>query len=112
MHTIQHLTSTQLRDLERELNAERARLERSIAATAAVSGVGDDEDAAASGGGTDEDVELRVRVRERHQAVSGALRRLAERAYGLCAGCQEPIPFGRLLVMPESERCVACGGAA
>lgn len=111
MHTIQHLSPTQLRDLERELRAECARLERSMAAADAAGGAGDDADAAALAG-ADEDAELRLRVRERHQAVRGALRRLADGGYGLCAGCQEPVPFGRLLVMPEVERCVACGAAA
>ncbi len=103
MHTIQALTPAQRRDLERELKAERVRLERSIAAMAATDGVGDDE-------GDDGDV--RILVHERHQAIGAALRRLDDGVYGLCTGCQEPIPFGRLLVMPESERCVACGTAA
>ena len=28
--------------------------------------------------------------------------------FGLCQMCEEPIPFARLMVMPESELCVAC----
>jgi len=28
--------------------------------------------------------------------------------FGLCAQCEEPIPFGRLLLIPESKNCVAC----
>lgn len=112
MHTTQFLTPAQLRDLERELHAERARLERSIAASDAANGVGDEHAPAMPGADDGDDVAVHLRVRERHQAVRGALRRLADGVYGLCTGCQEPIPFGRLLVMPEGERCVACGGVA
>ena len=28
--------------------------------------------------------------------------------FGLCRECEEPIPFARLMVMPESVLCVAC----
>ena len=28
--------------------------------------------------------------------------------FGLCRECEEPIPFKRLLIMPESKFCVAC----
>ena len=28
--------------------------------------------------------------------------------FGLCRECDEPIPIGRLMVMPESDLCVAC----
>ena len=30
--------------------------------------------------------------------------------FGLCAGCEEPIPFARLMTMPESGFCVQCAG--
>ncbi|MBI9087231.1 MAG: TraR/DksA C4-type zinc finger protein [Desulfobacterales bacterium] len=30
--------------------------------------------------------------------------------FGLCAGCEEPIPFKRLMTMPESAFCVQCAG--
>ena len=28
--------------------------------------------------------------------------------FGMCNNCEEPIPFKRLLIMPESKFCVAC----
>ncbi len=28
--------------------------------------------------------------------------------FGLCRECDEPIPFKRLMVMPETELCVTC----
>ena len=44
-------------------------------------------------------------------AVSEALRRIQTAGYGLCADCQEPIPFERLKVEPWALRCVACESA-
>lgn len=100
------LTQSQLRQLEAELLAERARLERSMtaplgdaAADAEVAGDPDDELGAA----------LRSRTASRHDAVRAAMQRLADGTYGRCTDCGQGIPFGRLLVMPESERCLACG---
>ncbi len=111
MSAPRHLTRAQLRALERELRAERARLERSSTARAAT----DDTrlplgsvlraPANAEGGLA---VALEARTLARHEAVVDALRRLAAGTYGVCAGCHEPIPYGRLLVMPEATHCVAC----
>jgi len=28
--------------------------------------------------------------------------------FGLCAECEEPIPFARLMIMPEAGLCVQC----
>ena len=36
------------------------------------------------------------------------LEQLDDPGFGICAGCDEPIPFGRLMVMPESKMCVTC----
>jgi RNA polymerase-binding transcription factor DksA len=117
MQTTGSLTRSQLRQLEAELGAERARLERSMSVAAAAHGVAalaSQEQGGVPGGEPDDDVDvaLRGRVRARHEAVRAALRRIETGTYGRCAGCGEPIPFGRLLVMPESERCVACGALA
>jgi len=30
--------------------------------------------------------------------------------FGLCAECGEPIPIGRIMLMPESRMCVKCAG--
>ena len=117
MQTTRSLTPAQLRDLEAELHAERARLERSMAVTAEATGgttLVSEGDGAPDGGDSAGDVDVAVRssVQARHEAIRAALRRLDEGSYGTCTECQEPIPFGRLLVMPESERCVACGPLA
>ena len=44
-----------------------------------------------------------------HAAVVSALNRLAQGTYGICVVCQESIPYGRLLAMPETTYCVSCG---
>ena len=28
--------------------------------------------------------------------------------YGLCQNCKQPIPMGRLMMLPESNKCVDC----
>jgi DnaK suppressor protein len=113
MTASQRLTNKQLRELERELLAERARLERSLE-------IQSDGDASAA---SILDVEPRVPVSEeggvalalatrthgRYAAIVDALTRLTAGTYGICAGCNGRIPFGRLLVMPEATRCVTCG---
>ena len=53
---------------------------------------------------------LQERERARLAALVGALRRLEEGSYGVCTGCDDPIPFERLLVMPETSSCSACAG--
>lgn len=110
------LTRSQLRELEAELQRERARLARSLAG-AAPPGGSPDGDAHLAGievqapANTDGGlaVALESRVHARHAAIVDALVRLEQGLYGRCASCQEPIPYGRLLVMPEAMHCIACG---
>lgn len=104
------LTIAQLRELERELRSEQARLERSTAvregptdATSPWSVLRAPTDA--EGGLA---VALESRSLARYETLTGALRRLAEGTYGRCASCGNPIPYGRLAVMPEAMHCVAC----
>ncbi len=40
--------------------------------------------------------------------INRALARIDAGEFGICAGCGEPIPAGRLAVMPTSEYCVQC----
>ena len=109
------LTQAQLRDLEDELRSERARLERSIATR-----MGAHDAAPTTGsilrGGTQAQgglaVALETRIFDRHQMFDSALRRLEEGTYGVCVSCRNPIPYGRLLAMPEATYCVGCGAGA
>ena len=114
MNAARRLAPAQLRDLEDELRSQRARLERSIAtrlgADDAVPATGSvyRGSAQAEGGLA---VALETRMFDRHQMLDDALRRLEEGTYGVCVGCHTPIPYGRLLAMPEATYCVSCGAA-
>ena len=112
MNAAHHLTQAQLRDLEDELRTERARLERSIAtrigaddATPTTGSVLAEGSQAAGGLA----VALETRIFDRHEMLDSALRRLETGTYGVCVSCHNPIPYGRLLVMPEATYCVGCG---
>jgi len=37
-----------------------------------------------------------------------ALRAMDDPDFGLCRECEEPIPFARLMAMPESDLCIRC----
>ena len=51
---------------------------------------------------------LLAATRRSVEQVSGALRRIAEGAYGQCAGCAGAIPAERLEVLPHARFCVPC----
>lgn len=53
---------------------------------------------------------LRDRAQSRLAGILAALHRLDTGAYGECASCRSPIPYGRLAVMPEATHCITCGG--
>jgi DnaK suppressor protein len=112
MNAARHLTRAQLRDLEEELRSERARLERSIATRMGADDAVPTTDSNFRGGTQAEGglaVALETRIFDRHQMLDAALRRLEAGTYGACVSCHSPIPYGRLLVMPEASYCVACG---
>lgn len=39
-----------------------------------------------------------------HQAMD----KVGSKDFGMCIRCKQPIPLGRILLMPESLRCVNC----
>lgn len=45
-----------------------------------------------------------VRLRD----IDGALARVKAGSYGVCMDCGEPIPAGRLSVLPTAQCCVRC----
>jgi DnaK suppressor protein len=105
------LTRRQLTDLRADLLSERARLERSLSAEletgeSTVMGFGPRALADADGGVA---LALETRTHARYAATLDALTRLAAGTYGICVSCKNRIPYGRLVVMPEAARCVACG---
>ncbi len=36
------------------------------------------------------------------------LKTINDSDFGLCRGCEEPIPFERLMIVPETNMCVEC----
>ena len=43
--------------------------------------------------------------------IERALTMIDDPDFGLCYECEEPIPFARLMIMPESDLCVQCAEA-
>jgi DnaK suppressor protein len=109
------LTAAQLRELERDLRSERERLERRMATEDRAENAYPMGDAAARGSEYADSglgIALETRTRARHEALVDALRRLEAGTYGVCIGCSSPIPYGRLLAVPETARCVTCAARA
>jgi DnaK suppressor protein len=52
---------------------------------------------------------LQERERMKLVEIQEALGRMDDGSYGRCGSCGEAIPFGRLLVMPETSTCAGCG---
>jgi len=53
--------------------------------------------------------EAALRMSEnRLERLERAMTALYEPDFGYCAACEEPIPFARLMIMPEAEFCVCC----
>jgi len=50
----------------------------------------------------------RLKQEKRLRRARAALDRIDEGTYGDCAKCGDPIPEGRLEIMPESPYCVEC----
>jgi DnaK suppressor protein len=104
------LTAAQLKELTFELQVERARLKRARLthdaerAAADVAGTGADGASEAQAGVALVDADTDARL----DAVEVALERIENRTYGTCTGCNQPIPYGRLIVMPEATHCVNC----
>jgi len=42
------------------------------------------------------------------QRLEASLASIDSDGYGLCRSCKQPIPLGRLMMVPESTQCVEC----
>ena len=51
------------------------------------------------------------KARRRLSRLERALPRINHPDFGLCRECGDPIPFARLMIMPETELCVPCAEA-
>ncbi|MFN2396349.1 MAG: TraR/DksA family transcriptional regulator [Bacteroidales bacterium] len=47
-------------------------------------------------------------AREKLHGLQHALDNIDNPSFGVCSRCGEKIPMGRILVMPESPRCMRC----
>jgi RNA polymerase-binding transcription factor DksA len=113
MARAQVLSRRELRELKAELLSERRRLERSMdvdtyADESLWTAGGDVTTPPASGAGGG----VQTRTNALYDAIVNALQRLETGDYGKCVACDRPIPYGRLLVMPEALHCITCGSRA
>lgn len=106
---MKYLTIEQRERLRKELQATAARLRSEIAAHRKLANHSQetDDDAVADLEGDIEIAELERDAKEL-EAVERALARLHEPGFGICAECDEEIPFSRLAASPAATRCVAC----
>jgi DnaK suppressor protein len=116
-----HLTAGQRAALQAKLELRRSELDRRIAlhqhglsrAEHASEVLSQDADDAPQRD-ADREVDLALSDQELDElgAVSQALRRLHDPAFGLCVDCGNAIPFDRLQAKPQALRCVACAALA
>ncbi len=48
--------------------------------------------------------------KQRLTALQTSLKMIDDPGFGYCVHCEEPIPYKRLLIMPEARFCVVCAG--
>ncbi|MEU2204184.1 TraR/DksA C4-type zinc finger protein [Microbacterium oleivorans] len=102
-----------LRERERELRAQLARLDADDAALrvdrsdATADDEHDPEGSTLSGEWQRVDA-LRASTRDELTQVATALARVDAGTYGVCERCGRPIPEARLEVRPQATMCVAC----
>lgn len=51
---------------------------------------------------------LLSKTKQKLQKLEAALLFIDTEDYGYCRSCRQPIPMGRLMMMPESDKCVEC----
>ena len=52
------------------------------------------------------------KAKYRLDRLENALQNIEDPDFGICMQCEEPIPFKRLLIMPDSDMCVKCAEEA
>lgn len=110
------LSAAQLTELRAELESELARLDKTRASSReAAKPVALDQTSVGRVSRIDAlqnqqmSKDLHSRNEARRAQILDALERMDAGTYGVCARCEQPIPYGRLLVFPEARLCAACG---
>lgn len=109
------LTSEMLEDLRAELERQLRRLRKSMSVSEEASRpVELDQQAVGRLSRMDSlqsqhmSQNLHEREQARYAAVQAALKRMDDGEYGVCTECGAEIAYGRLMVVPEAERCPGC----
>jgi DnaK suppressor protein len=53
-----------------------------------------------------------LRMRQQLERLTRARAAIAAGTYGICVDCGTPIPDGRLIAIPDADRCVSCKSIA
>jgi DnaK suppressor protein len=48
------------------------------------------------------------KAEEKLEKLRFALTKVGDDDFGICLKCKQPIPLGRILIMPQSRTCVKC----
>jgi len=48
------------------------------------------------------------KAEEKYIKLQEALSNVGEKDFGICIRCKQPIPVGRIMLMPQSNKCVNC----
>lgn len=48
------------------------------------------------------------KAKVKHENLIYALSNIEDPAFGTCATCKQPIPLGRILIMPHARTCIKC----
>lgn len=49
-----------------------------------------------------------VKSRDKLKKLETALKNIDQKDFGICVRCKQPIPLGRIMLMPHTNKCVNC----
>ena len=47
-------------------------------------------------------------AKDKHKKLEIALDQIDDKSFGICVQCKQPIPEGRIMLMPHVKKCVNC----
>ncbi|RYE81053.1 MAG: hypothetical protein EOO74_01115, partial [Myxococcales bacterium] len=94
----------------KRLTAELAEVEQDLAGLIASSdGAGQDQaDVGSASYERDQEMTIVFNARDMLQQSERALARIADKTYGVCENCGNPIGKNRLMAFPRATMCMAC----